>query len=146
MNKKAFTLVELMVALAVLAIIVVFALPYYQEYLDDARSRKTYMNLKSLKQAIELYQIDSNNNRNFSDRMRLDNYDSTSGNDVDFTMYDLQKYGYIKDQSEFVTGWGERFSLKKNFSTPDTYSLYAVFVLYHDDVAYTREVFLSEQE
>ena len=142
MRKKGFTLIEIMVVIAILGLLVVVGLPYFQDYLNKAKMTKTNMNLEKLKETIKLYQMNTANNRDTSDRMRLDN-----GSKM-FTLNDLVKYRYIGSASGFRTGWGEPFSIKRkrNLIYNDIYSLFAVYNIYINNIKVEKEAFLAIQE
>jgi len=55
LNKKGFTLVELIVVIAVLGILAGIAVPRYSGIQDRARTRADEANLKILNNAIEIY-------------------------------------------------------------------------------------------
>jgi|GEM_PF-4708170 len=142
MRKKGFNLVEIMVVIAILGLLVVVGFPYLQKYMNDAKLTKTNANLKKLKDTIKLYQMDANNNRAPSDRMRLDN------GTVEFSLQDLAKYKYIGSPSAFRTGWGERFKLdRRNYpGYSDRFSLFAIYNVYINNVKQEKEAFLAIQE
>ncbi|PLX16008.1 MAG: hypothetical protein C0601_11645 [Candidatus Muiribacterium halophilum] len=131
-----------MVVIAILGLLVVVGFPYLQGYLNNAKITKTQMNLQKLRETIKLYQINSANNRETSDSMRLDN-----GTKM-FTLSDLVKYKYIGSSNVFITGWGEPFSIKRTRNNIDNniYSLFAVYNIYINDIKVEKEAFLAIQE
>ncbi|MFA5479646.1 MAG: prepilin-type N-terminal cleavage/methylation domain-containing protein [Candidatus Muiribacteriota bacterium] len=141
MNKKAFSLVEIMLVVAILTIVVIIGMPYYREYVDNAREQKTYQILSSLRSTVKLYQMDVNNTRNFADKMRLDNGGET------FSASDLEKYGYSTGGAIFTTAWGENFSFlrKLNATNPSVYSLFVNFNVYKKGVRIEKEEFIAFQ-
>lgn len=52
MNKKAFSLIELLIVVAVIAILVGVAMPYYQDYVKQSRITKAKHELDILKEAL----------------------------------------------------------------------------------------------
>ena len=61
-NKKAFTLIELVVVIAVIAILIGIALPRMKGMQDEARIQKAKTELKTLQTAIESFYIHQNPN------------------------------------------------------------------------------------
>jgi prepilin-type N-terminal cleavage/methylation domain-containing protein len=143
---KGFTFIELMISIAIIAVIVAFALPYYAEYVDEAKIRKTYMNLDAFKKTIDLYKIDANNTRKSENRMRYDNWQDYPYNNQPFTLRDLVEYKYTRDLSRFANGWGEPFSIIKRPSGAMYYSLYVITNIYTNNIKMTREVFIGVQD
>ena len=58
--KKAFTLVELMIIVAILGIIAAIALPQFQTHTQQAKESAAKESLRILRNAIELYSIQHN--------------------------------------------------------------------------------------
>ncbi len=56
---KGFTLIELMIAVAILAIVTAIAIPAYNGYINEARSGAARANLDNLRLAIEDYFLDN---------------------------------------------------------------------------------------
>jgi type IV pilus assembly protein PilE len=60
MNRaRGFTLIELMITIAILAIISAFAIPAYNSYIRESRLSAMRMNLDTLRIAVEAYRLDS---------------------------------------------------------------------------------------
>ncbi len=57
MNKKAFTLVELIVVMVILAILATITFIWLLKYPKDAEDSKTKYNLKNMEKIIKLYKI-----------------------------------------------------------------------------------------
>ena len=53
--KKAFTLVEILIVVAILGILAAIALPTFQDHIQQARESAAKDNLRILRNAIELY-------------------------------------------------------------------------------------------
>ncbi len=58
MNKKGFTLVELMLVIVIIGIISVITIPNIMEALDDSRTEGGSTMEKTLKKQLELYNTD----------------------------------------------------------------------------------------
>ncbi len=56
--KKAFTLVELMIVVAILGILAAMVIPEFQNHAEKAREAATKDNLRILRNAIELYSVE----------------------------------------------------------------------------------------
>jgi type IV pilus assembly protein PilE len=56
---RGFTLIELMIAVAILAIISAIAIPAYNQYIRESRLGAMRMNLDTLRIAVEAYRLDS---------------------------------------------------------------------------------------
>ena len=54
-NKKAFTLIELMITVIILGIIAAFALPNYTNMVSRAKERDAVCNLEVIREAVNLY-------------------------------------------------------------------------------------------
>lgn len=52
MNRRAFTLIELLVIIAIIAILVGVAMPYYQDYVKQAKQTKAEHELNIIKEAL----------------------------------------------------------------------------------------------
>lgn len=57
-NKKGFTLVELMVVVAILGVLVAVAVPVYSNVTDNAKKTTCAANIRTLKSAITMAQAD----------------------------------------------------------------------------------------
>jgi general secretion pathway protein G len=71
MNRKAFTLIELLIVVTILAILAGAAIPYVQLYIEDSRISKAKTDLDELKNALALYET-----------KRGENYTKTDGSDL----------------------------------------------------------------
>lgn len=59
MDQRGFTLIELMIAVAILAIIAAIAVPAYRAYVTESRLGAMRMNLDTLRIAVEAFRLDS---------------------------------------------------------------------------------------
>lgn len=58
-TNKGFTLVELLVVLAILGILMGVAVPSYSSYLERAKQTKVKLDIAVLEQALELFHLDT---------------------------------------------------------------------------------------
>ncbi|MBP5470947.1 MAG: prepilin-type N-terminal cleavage/methylation domain-containing protein, partial [Candidatus Riflebacteria bacterium] len=58
--KKGFTLIELLIVITILAILAGAAVPYVQDYVEDARIAKCREDLGELRNAIMRYEVERN--------------------------------------------------------------------------------------
>ncbi len=75
-RSNGFTLIELMIVVAILAIVTTIAVPAYTGYVETAKTTEAWNNLNSLQLALEEYYIE---NGNYSATM-TDDYTSTDLN------------------------------------------------------------------
>lgn len=61
MKGRGFTLVELIIAVAILAVIAAIAIPAYEGYIRESRLGAMRMNLDTLRIAVEAFRLDSQN-------------------------------------------------------------------------------------
>ncbi len=60
-SRKGFTLVELMVVVAIIGILVVIAIPVYKNSLETAKKNACLANLRTINGAIQLYKYEKGN-------------------------------------------------------------------------------------
>jgi len=58
-NKKAFSLMELMVVIIILGLLAAFVLPSLTGKSEDAKQKLTCVQMKSISQALKMYKIDN---------------------------------------------------------------------------------------
>jgi type IV pilus assembly protein PilE len=58
-KSRGFTLIELMIAIAILALISAFAIPAYNNYIRESRLGAMRMNLETLRIAVEGFRLDN---------------------------------------------------------------------------------------
>jgi type IV pilus assembly protein PilE len=58
MKARGFTLIELMIAVAILAIVAAIAIPAYNGYITESRLGAMRMNLDTLRIAVEAFRLD----------------------------------------------------------------------------------------
>ncbi|MBR4570068.1 MAG: type II secretion system protein [Candidatus Riflebacteria bacterium] len=59
-NKRAFTILEIFVVLAIMAVLILVSFNYYKDNMDDAKRAVTATNLKLINEAITRYSKDHN--------------------------------------------------------------------------------------
>lgn len=59
-NQSAFTLIELIIAIAIIGILAAIAIPSYTSYLEKSRMSEANRNIAALKQAQEEYYLENN--------------------------------------------------------------------------------------
>jgi prepilin-type N-terminal cleavage/methylation domain-containing protein len=59
MKSQGFTLIELMIAVAILSVVAAIAIPAYNGYIRESRLGAMRMNLDTLRIAVEAYRLDS---------------------------------------------------------------------------------------
>jgi prepilin-type N-terminal cleavage/methylation domain-containing protein len=57
-NRKGFTLVELMIVIAIIGILAAMAIPNFKKAREQAREKACYSNIRVLLGAIEMYNMD----------------------------------------------------------------------------------------
>ena len=59
-NRKGFTLIELMIVIAIIGILAAMAIPNFKKARWSARQKSCYSNIRVLQGAIEMYNMDNN--------------------------------------------------------------------------------------
>ena len=57
-NRKGFTLIELMIVIAIIGILAAMAIPNFQKARASARQKSCYSNIRIISGAIEMYNMD----------------------------------------------------------------------------------------
>ena len=57
-NRKGFTLIELMIVIAIIGILAAMAIPNFQKARGSARQKSCYSNIRIISGAIEMYNMD----------------------------------------------------------------------------------------
>ncbi|RFC37999.1 MAG: prepilin-type N-terminal cleavage/methylation domain-containing protein [Candidatus Nitrotoga sp. LAW] len=60
-TQLAFTLVELIVTVAIIGVLAAIAIPAYQDYLDKARTIRAISDIENIGRRLHDYHIDNNN-------------------------------------------------------------------------------------
>jgi prepilin-type N-terminal cleavage/methylation domain-containing protein len=71
MKKTGFTLIELLIVITIIAILAGAAIPYVQQYVDDARYAKVKQDLDEISKALMRYENDQNKPYDVTDIAKL---------------------------------------------------------------------------
>lgn len=70
-NRKGFTLIELMIVIAIIGILAAMAIPNFKKAREQAREKACYSNMRVLLGAIEMYNMDHSEMMNEPDQGKL---------------------------------------------------------------------------
>lgn len=70
-NRKGFTLIELMIVIAIIGILAAMAIPNFKKAREQAREKACYSNIRVLLGAIEMYNMDHSVMLNSPDQSKL---------------------------------------------------------------------------
>lgn len=59
MKRKGFTLIELMIVIAIIGILAAMAVPNFKKARDSARQKACYSNIRVIQGAVEMYNMDT---------------------------------------------------------------------------------------
>lgn len=62
-TRSAFTLIELMIVIAIIGVLAAIAVPNFKRARERANTRACYANQKTIAGAIEMYNLDKNTNK-----------------------------------------------------------------------------------
>ncbi len=112
-----FTLLELLVVLAILGMLAAFAVPQVMNYLDRARSDSAKIQVSNLSTALDLYRLD------------VGRYPSTGEGLVGLvtrpTAVDRWNGPYVKKEESLIDPWGEPY----DYRSPGQHGAFDLFSL-----------------
>jgi len=109
-REEGFTLIELMVVVAVIGILFAIAIPNFLNALDRGRQKRTMSDIRTIGVAIESYAVDANiYPRNFSEAP------------VESTVQGIIQPTFIRD-TPLIDGWGYVMTYASN-STGSQYTI-----------------------
>ena len=121
-KKKGFTLIEMVVVLAILAIVVSIALPNYQDYLQRSRRSDAMIALEKVANKQEQYYFDSSSYTNSFEDLNVSSL-SPDGHYELRTLF-IARAVPVADGSQFGDGGFERHSTGKEGWDPDGDGVY----------------------
>ncbi|WP_270443238.1 prepilin-type N-terminal cleavage/methylation domain-containing protein [Blautia intestinalis] len=116
-NNKGFTLVELVIAIAILAILVGLLAPQYTKYVEKSRKSADASNMDEMVKAIQVYAADGSNN------IKVTTGDDISGTitigEKNTTVDGAAKDAFTKALGEFVPDYANVKLKSKQWGTPN---------------------------
>ncbi|MBO4675675.1 MAG: prepilin-type N-terminal cleavage/methylation domain-containing protein [Elusimicrobiaceae bacterium] len=92
---KGFTLIELLVVVLIIGILASVALPQYQKAVFKSQATEAFMNLKTMKNALEVCELSNGRVSNTNEYCRYpENLDVTIGNAYE-NFFETDKFMYI---------------------------------------------------
>jgi general secretion pathway protein G len=110
LHRSGFTLMEVLVVVAILVILAGVAIIAVPKYIDDARKSRAHLAAQSLSQACEAYHINPANS------------DGTYPNSLqDLLTPPFGGSSYLKNgQQDLVTPWNQQFALEQKTKSDNT--------------------------
>ena len=75
-KRRGFTLIELMIVIAIIGILAAIAIPNFRKARDQAREKACYANMRVILGAVEMYNMD---NSSMTDTVSMGDVDSSTG-------------------------------------------------------------------
>jgi general secretion pathway protein G len=116
--RSGFTFIELVIAIAILAILALVVGPMVMGQLEKARISGTVSNLKSLKTAIDMFKVDT---ARYPTKLR----DLVEKPREEAVARNWAKGGYIEGGELPKDAWGEEFQYKRTPEGKNPYELYS---------------------
>jgi len=116
--RSGFTLIELVIAIAILAVLAILVGPRVMQVLENARSSSTKSNLKTLKTAIDMFKVDTGK---YPTRLR----DLVEKPREESVARNWAKGGYIEGGDLPKDSWNEDFQYKRTPEGKTPYDLYS---------------------
>ncbi len=111
-NRKGFTLIELMIVIAIIGILAAMAIPNFKKARWSARQKSCYSNIRVLQGAIEMYNMDNNTMMSSSlslEGLKNGNYikkvEDFQGNNTPETTCSYSISGDITSEGQVVCGY-----------------------------------------
>lgn len=104
MNKKGFTLMEMLIVVAIIVILVAISIPTFTSQLDNARTNTDKANLRAAKAVINTMEMTG-------DWTQVDGYDATTATEV--TLYYNLETGEFQT-TKITSGYGQSTANSSN--------------------------------
>ena len=109
-NKKAFTLIELLIVVLIIGILAAIALPQYQKAVEKTRLTQNIVNVRALYDALELYRLENGSYPPTPDGKPGSSYNVSYFNDLlSISIQTDQKVGYYRNyyisQGYIMANW-----------------------------------------
>ncbi len=116
--RAGFTFIELVIVIAILAVLAVFVGPAIMNQLEKAKTSGTLTNLKGVKSAIDMFKVDTGKYpTKLRDLIEKPKEESVARN--------WQKGGYIEGGQEPKDSWNEDLQYKRTPEGANPYELYS---------------------
>jgi general secretion pathway protein G len=116
--RGGFTLIELIIAMAILALLALVVAPMFMGALDKARISSTKDKLKSIKTSIDMFKVDTGK---YPSKIR----DLVEKPKEESLARNWQKGGYLQGGEEPKDAWDEYFVYKRTPDGQNPYELYS---------------------
>ncbi len=116
MNRKGFSLIELLIVVAIIAVLAGVAVPYYNDYIIDSRTSVLQNNLATIRKAINQFRAD--NQRGPILRQVKNNSTDITNLEADGTYDPFNELVNGPVQNIAGVGWKQRSNIKYLSSKP----------------------------